>query len=385
MATRVTSTRFVGRDAELAELRAALGDAAGARPALAFVAGESGVGKTRLVAELERRAAEDGVRVLSGECVDLGEGELPFAPLVGALRPLARTADPVLDTLPQAAREALRALLPGLAGTALPHDRTDEAAAARARIFDALLELLDRLSDDAGLLLVIEDLHWADRSTRAFLAYLASTLCREKVLVVATYRPDELHRRHPLRPLLAELERDTRAVRVGLRPFTREELAEQLCDILGDPPSCELVDRLWARSEGNPLFAEELLAAGLDGRGGLPPTLRDALMVRTERLPPAAQEVVRLLAAGRRLDHELLAEAGGLDPRELRDALREAVAAHVLEASDGTYAFRHALLREVVEDDLLPGERCSTRASRTSVRPSGSASPCRPAASSSSA
>jgi DNA-binding CsgD family transcriptional regulator len=331
---------------------------AGGRPALAFVAGESGVGKTRLVDELQRGAAEDGVRVLSGECVDLGEGELPFAPLVGALRPLARTADPVLDTLPEAAREALRTLLPGLAGAALPHDRTDEAAAARARIFDALLELLDRLADDTGLLLIIEDLHWADRSTRAFLAYLASTLCREKVLVVATYRPDELHRRHPLRPLLAELERDSHALRVELRPFTRDELAEQLCDILGDRPSPELVDRLWARSEGNPLFAEELLAAGTDGRGSLPPTMREALMLRIERLDGATQELLRLLAVGQRLPHGVLAAACDLPATALRDALREAVAAQIVVVDDeGRYAFRHALLREVLYDDLLPGER----------------------------
>ncbi|MEA2293288.1 MAG: hypothetical protein QOE86_927, partial [Solirubrobacteraceae bacterium] len=271
MATRVTSTRFVGRDAELAELRAALAEAETGQPSLAFVAGESGVGKTRLVTELQRAARDDGVRILSGECVDLGEGELPFAPLVGALRPLARAADPVLESLPQAAREALRGMLPGLAGAALPHEPADEAATARSRLFEAVLELLDRLGADGGLLLCIEDLHWADRATRAFVAYLATALCSERVLVVATYRPDELHRRHPLRPLLAELERDVRARRVELRPFTRDELAEQLCDILGSPPSEELLDRLWARSEGNALFAEELLAAGLDGRGGLPP------------------------------------------------------------------------------------------------------------------
>src|SRR4051794_7257043 len=205
VATRVTSTRFVGRDAELAELRAALADARAGRPALAFVAGESGVGKTRLVSELQRTARDDGVRILSGDCVDLGEGELPFAPLVGALRPLARTADPVLESLPQAAREALRTMLPGLAGAGLAREGSDEASTARARLFEAVLDLLDRLGADDGLLLVIEDLHWADRATRAFITYLAAALCDERVLVVATYRPDELHRRHPLRPLLAEL------------------------------------------------------------------------------------------------------------------------------------------------------------------------------------
>ncbi len=207
-------------------------------------------------------------------------------------------------------------------------------------------------------MVTIEDLHWADRSTRAFLVYLASSLCRERVLVVTTYRPDELHRRHPLRPLLAELERDARHRRVELHPLTRVELAEQLSDILGSAPGEDLLTRLFARSEGNPLFAEELLAAGTDGRGSLPPTLRDALMLRIERLSGDAQETLRLLAAGRRLDHEMLAEASGVDPRVLREALREAVAAQLVVADDeGRYAFRHALLREVVADDLLPGER----------------------------
>ena len=146
---------------------------------------------------------------------------------------------------------------------------------------------------------MLEDIHWADRSTRAFLVFLGRSLWTERVLVIATYRSDELHRRHPLRPLLAELERDTRARRIELTRLTRDELADLLADILGAPPDAELVERLYARSEGNPLFTEELLAARLDGRGGLPTTLRDALMVRIERLSEPAQEVLRLLSAAR--------------------------------------------------------------------------------------
>jgi ATP/maltotriose-dependent transcriptional regulator MalT len=360
VATRVTSTRFVGRDAELTELRAALADAGDGRPSLAFVAGESGVGKTRLVTELQRLAADDGARVLAGECVDLGGDELPFAPLVAALRPLARSDDPVLDTLPANAREALRAMLPGLGGTTLPRDPDGDAAGARAQLFEALLELLARLGEDGGLLLVIEDLHWADQPTRAFFAFLAASLEDERVLVVATYRPDELHRRHPLRPLLAELERDMRARRLDLRPFSRAELAEQLADILGEPPRGDLLERLWARSEGNALFAEELLAAGPSGHGALPPTLREALMVRIDRLEPATQDVLRLLAVAPRMSHEVLEAASDLRGAELRHALRDAVAAQILVVdAENRYAFRHALLREVLHDDLLPGERAA--------------------------
>jgi tetratricopeptide (TPR) repeat protein len=203
--------------------------------------------------------------------------------------------------------------------------------------------------------LALEDVHWADRSTRAFLAFLARSLGSERVLAVATYRSDELHRRHPLRPLLAEL---SHLRRIELEPLGAEALEAAVEEILGTPPGPELMSRLWARSEGNPLYMEELLAAGSDGRGGLPATLRDALMVRVERASDEAQEVLRLLAVAERPDHELLAEAGELDARALRDALREAVAAHLVVAGpEGTYAFRHALQREVIADDLLPGER----------------------------
>src|SRR3954471_20993114 len=222
MASRVTSATFVGRTPELTELRGALAEAVGGRPSLAFVAGEAGVGKTRLLSQLERGAPAEGVRVIGGDCVELGEGELPYAPIVGALRPLARSGHAAFKQLSDAARCALAQILPGLGET-----RSDDEATAQARLFDGLLELFELLAGEDGLMVTIEDLHWADRSTRAFLVYLASSLCRERVLVVTTYRPDELHRRHPLRPLLAELERDVRARRVELKPLTRAERARR--------------------------------------------------------------------------------------------------------------------------------------------------------------
>jgi DNA-binding CsgD family transcriptional regulator/tetratricopeptide (TPR) repeat protein len=358
LASRVSSTRLIGRASELAALESAFSDAAEGRAAFAFVAGESGVGKTRLATELSARVRELGGRTLCGECVELGEGELPYAPLVAALRPLVRDHDPAIDDLPDAAHIEIAALLPGVdipAGVVRPEEGV--AGAAQRRLFEALLALLERLGREAPVLLLLEDIHWADSSTRAFLAFLASAMSTERVLAVTTYRSDELHRRHPLRPLLAEMERHARARRIELAPLSRAELADQLENILETQPDAELVDRLHRRSEGNPLFAEELLAAGGDGRAALPPTLRDALMVRTERLPDAAQEVLRLLAVAQRADHALLTDAGELGGPELRTALREAAAGHLIVAgSDGLYRFRHALLREVVHDDLLPGE-----------------------------
>ena len=356
MAARVTSDRLVGRDEELAELRTALVAAAAGRASLVLLAGESGVGKTRLLRELFRGARADGTLALCGDSVELGEGELPYAPLVSALRPLVRDGDEVFDVLGPSAREALARLLPGLPGGegSLPlaplHD-----AAAQAHLFEAVLDLLDALGARRPVVLALEDVHWADRSTRAFLAFLARSLGSERVLVVASYRSDELHRRHPLRPLLAEL---SHLRRIELEPLGEDALEAAVEEILGAPPGPELMSRLWARSEGNPLYMEELLAAGSDGRGVLPATLRDALMVRVERASDDTQEVLRLLAVAERPDHDLLTEAGDLDPRALREALREAAAAHLVVAGpEGTYAFRHALQREVVADDLLPGER----------------------------
>ena len=221
-----------------------------------------------------------------------------------------------------------------------------------------MLWLLERVCDAAPALLAIEDLHWADRATRAFLAFLGRNLSNERMLVVATYRADELHRRHPVRPLLAELERLSVSRRIELPALTRVEMSLQLGSLLGAAPDEDLVERVFARSEGYPLFVEELVAASADGRGPLPTTLRDALMARVERLPAAAQSVLAALAVGQRLDEELLAEITGLDEADLNGSLRAALTSNILVIEqEGRYRFRHALLGEVVGDDLLPGER----------------------------
>jgi DNA-binding CsgD family transcriptional regulator/tetratricopeptide (TPR) repeat protein len=356
MAARLTSSRFVGRVGELAELELALREAAGENPVVVLLGGESGVGKTRLVGELERRLSDQDVVLLRGEAVEEADGELPYAPLIGALRPLVRARHPALEALGRASRAQLGALLPGLDEDTAPPDRGDPSS--QLRLFEALLELLDLLSEDRPLVLTLEDLHWADRSTRTFVDFLARSLRRERVMLVLSYRTDELHRRHPLRSLMSELERLERGRRIELDPFDRAELAEALADILGEPPSDKLVERLYMRSEGNPLYTEELLAAGLDGRGAAPQSLRDAFMLRIERLSADAQSAARAIAAGRALDEPTIAEVTGIEHEALHVALREAVAEQMLVAGeDGRLSFRHALLREAMYDDLLPGER----------------------------
>jgi len=357
VAQRVTSSRFVGRQRELADLQRTLAAEDGAElPALFFVAGESGVGKTRLLHELIAQAEADGARVIGGACVELGEDELPYAPLVGALRPLQRSCEPVLDELSAGTRSQLARLNPEIGDPSAEPE--SERGEAQRRLFDAFLELTDRLADERPVLLWIEDIHWADRSTRSFLRFLAASLTEERVVVVATYRADELHRRHPLRPLLAELERSPRARRIELERFDRAELADQLADILGAAPQADVVERLFGRSGGNPLFTEELIAAGVDGRGSLPPSLREALLLRVERLSEDTQRLLRALAVSNRAREELLAEALGSDQAAVAAAMREALEAQIVVPIDsGRFGFRHALLREVLYDDLLPGER----------------------------
>jgi DNA-binding CsgD family transcriptional regulator len=356
MAARVTSSRFVGRVNELAELELASREAAAGSPVVILLAGESGVGKTRLVREFEHRLSEQEVLALRGEAVEEADGELPYAPLIGALRPLARDRHPALQALSRGSRVQLAALLPGLDDEGQASDPSHPSG--QLRLFEGVLELLHLLSVEEPVVLTIEDLHWADRSTRTFIDFLARSLRGERITLVLSYRTDELHRRHPLRSLLAELERLERARRIELEPFDRDELGEALADILGEPPAAELVERLHARSEGNPLYIEELLAAGLDGRGAAPQSLRDAFMLRIERLSPAAQAAARALAAGRALDELMIAEVTGIEHEALQGALREAVAEQVVVAGeDGRLSFRHALLREALYDDLLPGER----------------------------
>ncbi len=285
----------------------------------------------------------------------LGPDELPYAPLVTALRTLVRERDRALERLSRPAHEGLARLLPELAPDGSPAPADDEVQ----RPFEALLTLLETMAEETPMVLWLDDAHWADHATRGFLAYLAASLpdhCR--LLTLIAYRSDQLHRRHPMRPLLAELGRGRRVRRLELGPFDRGEVATQLADILGAAPDADVVERFFERGEGNPLFTEELLAAGSDGRGRLPTTLRDALLLRIERLSEPARGVLRVLAVATRLEHALFAVLCGLEEAELTRGLREAVEAQVIVVGrDDRYGFRHALLREVVYDDLLPGER----------------------------
>jgi DNA-binding CsgD family transcriptional regulator len=347
---------LVGRAEELAALDAAWERVRQGQPATVLIGGEAGVGKSRLVEEFGARAV-GASRVLSGYCLDLSAEGLPFAPFTGVLRELVRDlgADGVAALLPgQGVRELAR-LLPELGEPGTEGDRSE----ARARMFEQVLSLLERLAAAGPVVLVIEDAHWSDRSTRDLLAFLvANQHGLQGVLIVVTFRSDELHRSHPLRPVLAELDRLGWVTRLELPRLTRRQGRELMAGLLDREPEPELAERLFRRSEGNPLFLLALLESG--GRVGweLPESLRDLVLADVERLPAETQRVLEALAvAGQRCGHGLLAAATALGDWELLGALRLAVSANVLVPDVDGYAFRHALIREAVLGQLLPGEK----------------------------
>lgn len=355
---RVSSAHFVGRAYESRALDAALASTLSGDPKILLVGGDAGVGKTRLVTEFARRARTRGARVVVGHCVHHLDRPAPFGPVVGALRELLGDLDlPARRALLTEAGPEIGVLVPDLDPRSdAPHAG---GAAAPERVFDAVATTFTSVSGTAPLVLVIEDLHWSDRSTLDLLAYMARSVREEPVMIVATHRSDALHRGHPVRTAVAEMLRLDRADLLSLQPFDRDEVAEQIADILGESPARDLIDGIHARSEGNAFFAEELLAAHRDGRSSLPATLRGFLAVRFDGLTDAAIAVLRVAAViGGSATVPLLSCGSGLGERDLHAALREAVDRALLRPDrDGSgYAFRHALLRETVLSDLLPFE-----------------------------
>jgi DNA-binding CsgD family transcriptional regulator len=352
-----SSAFFVGRTFELRRLDAVLERAEQGSPQVVLVAGDAGVGKTRLLLALADRARRRGMRVLMGASVELGDIGLAYLPVVDALRELGDDPEEA-DLLAGVAVTApgLGRLLPGIDPAAPTGDALDQL-----QVLDAVRAVLVGRAQRSPVLLMLEDLHWADRATRDLVAFLARTLRSGRVTLVVSYRSDELHRRHPLRPLLAELVRLPGVERLELAPFTRAELADHLEAIARAPLPTGQLDGIYARSEGNPFYAEQLLAAGAGDPGvELPATLAEVLLARIQGLSEPAQRVLRVAAvAGRRVPHRLLAGAAGLPEADLERGLHEAVGAGVLatDVATGGYAFRHALLQEAVYGDLLPGEQ----------------------------
>jgi predicted ATPase len=339
---------FVGRASELGELERALEMAQAGAGGTVLVAGDAGIGKTRLAAELAGRARAAGFEVLLGRSIDLVGTELPYQPFVDALRPLG---DPWMVA--------------------------ESSGGSQLRVFEGTLALLTERAASAPVLLVLEDLHWADTSTLDLVVYLAPNVDRLRLLLLVTYRADELASAERVRRLTERIRRSGSALVLELGPLDRDELTALLMARADAPPTAALVDAIFVRSEGNPFFAEELLAGASDGE--LPRGLRELLLQRVVRLNAPTPGVLRLAAAaGREVGYSLLREAAGLPEGELRVSLRQAVEHGILiaEPETGSFRFRHALLAEAIHATILPGEREELHAKLADeLARSGAASP----------
>jgi ATP/maltotriose-dependent transcriptional regulator MalT len=323
--------------------------------------GEAGVGKSRLLGELVTRARSAGARALVGGCVELDGGGIPLAPLVDMLRALAaELPDDELDELLGPARAEIGRLVPELADgreTQTPNDPDP------SRILELLLGVIGRLVAERPLLLVIEDVQWADRATLDLIALLVAAARARRLLLAFSVRSDELPRAHPFRRISARWEQQRMVERIELERLSDGEVAAQIAAIMGERPDGDLIDLVFERSEGIPLFVEELLGAVREGGLGpdyLPPSLRDVLLARAERLSPPAQHVLRVASGGGRwVPDRLLGLVAGLSDTELYASLRETIEHQLLvvDAAGRGYGFRHALARAAVHEDLLPGER----------------------------
>ena len=347
----IQTGELIGREAELAALSGVLEDVSTGRPRIVAIGGEAGIGKTRLLTEfIEGRAS--GARVLVGRCVDLGGSGDAYTSLTAALRPLITElgADEIERITGQ---RALAALFPQL--------RDDRGGAATAGgLHESIALLLEAAAAERPLLLVIEDLHWVDPASLAVLRFLSRALVDAPVMLAITYRSEDIGRGHPARPFLAELSRDRRALRIDLPRLDRESTRRFMHVLQGGAPSDAAVDALLERSDGVPFYIEELVDLEVcdDAPPSLPDGLRDLLLVRYERLSDRAQHVVRHMAiGGLESDHDLLAAVLGSDPSDIEAPVWEAIGAGVLVTTTTGYCFRHALMREAIHDDVLPGVR----------------------------
>jgi DNA-binding CsgD family transcriptional regulator/tetratricopeptide (TPR) repeat protein len=363
-ATTLRNHDIVGRAEQRAQLGRILDEVIDDGSRFVIMGGDAGAGKTTVVevfvADLFGPLADRKAQVIRGQCVPMGGEGLPYAPIVGALRDLVTQhgREQILEWA-GAGREALGALLPDLGMAPREDDDT-----IRLRLYEVVTMLLERASENGPLVVIMEDIHWADESTRHLLRFLARALTEASVMIITTYRSDELTRRHPLRPFLADVGRFPGTVRIDLPNLERAEVAELLTQLMERPPSNVVIDLVYKRSEGIPYFVEELTRSAARGCIDMPDTLRDALNVRVLSLSERTQQTLQLAAvAGNRVDHELLAAAAAeASDGELENHLREAIDAAVLTTDETGYSFRHALLREVVHDDLLPGQHARLHA-----------------------
>jgi class 3 adenylate cyclase/tetratricopeptide (TPR) repeat protein len=363
---------FVGREAELGRLDAGLEDALAGRGRLVLVAGEAGIGKTRIAEQLAARARARGARAVWGRCFE-GEAAPAYWPWIQLLRAHAATrpAAALRAELGPGAGEVAQ-LLPEVAEVVpdLEPPPSLDPETARFRLFDAVASFLRRAARDTGLVVVLDDLHWADRSSLLLLEFVARVLAGSRLLLVGTYRDVEVSRRHPLNDTLAELVRQPVTSRLALRGLSEAEVARCIAVVTGTEPAPTVVAAVHGQSEGNPFFVSEiarlLISEGRLDPGGqldliIPEGVREVIDRRRNRLTERCNGVLAVAAVeGRDFDLNVVCQAAGLAAAEVLETLDEAVDAHlVTEAGPGPgrYRFAHALVREVVHAGLRATER----------------------------
>lgn len=368
--TPLLSPVLVGRDAELGVLQEMLERAVGGQGATALIGGDAGIGKSRLCRALKGRAAESGVRLVEGRCSP-AESTLPYGPFLDALRfrlgrgengELAETLDPILDLVAPLFSE-LSAVAAG--------DGVVEAerrgAAATAMPFERIFLTLRRLATTGPMLLLLEDIHWADSTSRDLLHYLARQVGGEPILLLATYRTDELHPGHPVHRLVATLGRERMAQRIQLEPLLADDVRSMLAAMLDSEPAPEFAETVRERTEGNPLFIEELVTALAHERpeqhpdytpadladAGVPPTIHEIVLGRIEPMGEDTVEALTVAAViGRRFRFDTLQHA--LDWSENRllpiveGLVRHRILVELSGRSEDRFAFRHSLVQEVL-------------------------------------
>lgn len=362
----VHETAIIGREPEVAYLEAMLDDAVGGHGRCVFVVGEAGIGKTRLVAELAALAAARAARVFVGRAFDSAR-ILPFGPWVEALRNGQATADTaVLDGLSPVWRADLGRLLPELHAGA-PHDAGAGGEDA-LRLFEAMTQLITGLARPTPLVLIVEDMHWADEMSLRLLSFLGRRVAGLRVLLVATAREEEIPDAPALARTLAELRRELVTRDLDVRRLSRDATAT-LVEVLGRSgreatATAELADGVWRASQGNPFIAVEMLRAfeqgttPRDATVTLPERVRELISQRLARLSPQAQEAATVAAVfGREFDFALLCHATGLGEREAAEAVEELVRRRVLDGVGERFDFTHDRIREVVYGALLAPRR----------------------------
>ncbi|SEE22164.1 regulatory protein, luxR family [Arthrobacter alpinus] len=352
MQMTASSTHMIGRDAEAQALLASFADATESKPQAVIIGGEAGLGKTRLLEEFLATVSSQA-RIITGQCVDLGSLAPPYTPLTGVLRSLAAQIglEAVMD-FAGPGRNALALLLPEAAAEI-------DALPTANRVLEAVSTVFERACESQPLVVVVEDLHWADDATLAVLRFILRAFNGGKFLLVTTYRSDDIHRGHPLRDFLTESERGRHAKVINLGRLTKDQVRGQVEAITGQDAGYELVENVFARSEGIPFFVEELLGLGdCDAAGKLPSTLTDLLLARYERLDDQVQYFLRVLAAGGVcVPHTQALAAYDRSVEEFETSARAAQRGNLIAFEGNSYTFRHALVREAIHADLLPGER----------------------------